>query len=197
VTRNLPRCRRPPSNFGATTAGMKRGKMMQGPPNKVYFEGDVVAPSLTGSLGDLTLDRETKIWPGQREVRLDTTADKIEVTHCKIDGDTVPFNFDSKTGTLDLPKDLPGRLRGRPVTIAYTTKISDPESIRHTYQKIERLEIERRKMSPPAPEPRRRRVVLGNAGAGPYRSSEIVCYEKPTRGPWYVQLWRWLMRRFR
>lgn len=144
------------------------------------------------------------IGPGRDEVQLDTRTDRIRIVQCEIEGDLVPFQFDSTTGTLDLPE----HLQGREVKVTYTTTVSDPTILKRTYQEIQRQEIERQTrrewneawkrseqdVAPvPQPDPG---IVVGETAGGPYRSAKIVKYTpKPEpKLPWYRRLWLWLTR---
>lgn len=144
------------------------------------------------------------IMPGEDEVALPERADKITVVKCEIDGETVPFDFDSFTGTLDLPD----HLKGRPVKVTYTSSVKDADTLRQLYQSIRQAEIERQTREEwneawerseqdvalsAQPDPG---TVVGETGGGPYRSAKIVKYApKPEpKLPWYKRLWLWLTR---
>lgn len=151
-----------------------------------------------------TLVHVAEIQPGEPEAKLSTRVDRIEVIQCEIDGDTVPFEFDSATGTLDLPD----HLEGRPVKVTYTSSVKDADTLRRIYQSIRQAEIERQTrdewaeawersehdVAPvPQPDPG---IVVGETAGGPYRSAKIVKYTpKPEpKLPWYRRLWLWLTR---
>jgi hypothetical protein len=133
------------------------------------------------------------ISPGEGEVRLPTRTDSIRIIECEINGDTVPFDFNSTTGTLDLPE----HLRGGEVKVTYTSLVRDPYLLRRTYEEIHRQETVRLRRKPswkPAP-PQPELIVVGETGLGPYRSAPLVRYEpQPEKLPWYKRLWHWLTK---
>lgn len=133
------------------------------------------------------------ISPGEGEVRLPTRTDSIRIIECEINGDTVPFDFNSTTGTLDLPE----HLQGQEVKVTYTSLVRDPYVLRRTYEEIHKQEAIRLKREPswkPAPPPPAL-VVVGETGVGPYRSAPLVKYEEPKpKTTWRRWIWGWIVR---
>jgi len=167
---------------------------------KAHAKGEETPP--------MEIVHEVVIGPEQGEVALSDATDRILVIECKIDGDTVPFNFDPTRGTLDLPE----HLQGKPVEVTYTTTVKNPDTLQRVYQSIRSAEINRlareeyleaweqakQDIAPTlAPIPDMdEALVIGHTEGGPYRSAKIVKYnpEIEPKLPWYKRLWRWLTK---
>lgn len=144
----------------------------------------------------------TEIPPGAGEVKLHVMADQAEILKCEIDGTEISFDFDPRTGTLDLPE----HLQGKTVKVTYSSTLHDPSTLQRVYESIQRQEAVRRvretgqELAPfnPPPgviNPPRGIITFDEGTPGhPYRSAPLVKYEEPGRLPWYKRLWRWLTK---
>lgn len=127
------------------------------------------------------------LYPLQQSVVLTENISEVRIADVRVQGtgDTVPFRFDAKTGTLDLP--VPDKIPvGKPIEVFYEhvhefNRI--PEPLQEIYGDPADPEL-------PLLVPRHeQRVAVAQIQGGAYRSSTVTALapqpQKPVRLPWY------------
>jgi hypothetical protein len=114
------------------------------------------------------IERVVDIRPGAERVALDR-ADTIQILRCESEGDTVPFHFNPRTGTLDLP----AKYMRRGVRVTYTDSQSAYRE--EVYREIREEEQQRRGLPPL---PCDQLAIIDRLERGPYRSSAIMVRTK-------------------
>jgi len=124
-------------------------------------------------LGDIGSEqRFVDVGPGQAEISLSCHPTDISIVRCEVDGDTVPFSFDSYTGTVDLPE----HLRGQTARIYYRYKTRhEADTVVEDIRLQEKVRLGR----PLTEHEESRAVVIAQVEGGPYRGGDIIYYEKP------------------